>query len=194
MDYENYVKGKYMKMALKGIKMPFSEKWESALVAIQCLFVLVSNMQTQAAKLVDLASEEFNEAFSNGKPQPLNKDTEKYLANYLRAQNYMRASSFYIPQIILRLNPIIIEAKEKIDDGIFKYYIGNKAVLKGYFDEISKQITAIDDSTASAFPNEREEIEAIKNRLAETFNKTSDDIQDITSKFLTTLNLVEMIR
>ena len=193
MDYERYVKQKYMKMALKGINMPFAEKWESALVAIQCLFALISNMQMQAAKLVDSVPEEFNEAFSNGKPQPLNEDTQKYLSNYLRAQNYMRASFSYAPKIISKLDPIIIASKEMIDEGIFKYYVGNKGVIQGYLNEISKQITAIDNSTASTFPNEKEKVDAIKKGLAETFNKTSEDIHVITYKFSTALGLEEVI-
>ena len=48
MNYIEFVKGKYMKMALKGIKVPFTEEWESAMIATQCLFNINSTINNNS--------------------------------------------------------------------------------------------------------------------------------------------------
>lgn len=189
MDYENYVKQKYLKLAVKGVKIPFAEKWESALVAAQCIFSINSNMQMQAAKLVEGIPDKFNDDFSNGTPIKLNTEGIKYLSIYLRSQNFMRQAGHYISTSMPKLDAIILKEKEKIDEGIYKYYIGTKGVLTGYAEETEKQVAAIDNSLIACFPRNQEDLFKIRNELNETFTKTKIDLENLNAKFAEALTL-----
>lgn len=193
MNYEDFVKNRYMKKALKGAMLPFSEKWEGALVAVQCIFAINSNLQTQAAKLVDGVPDAFNDDFSSGKPIRYGGDAGKYLSFYLRAQNLMRTARDYLNANLTTLDKLIIPNKDKIDIGIYKYYIGNKEVLSVYASELTAQIVAIDASVQASFGAD-ESVKALKASLMQIFDRTREDLTQLTLKFGEATKLANMLK
>lgn len=193
MDYELYVKQKYLKIALKGKPLPFSEEWESVIVGVQCIYAISLSMQTQTARLIDKISDEFNEKFSNGKIIELNSDNLKYVSLCLRVQNLMLETRSYLTLLLPKFDPIILINKEKIDEGVYKYYIGNKALIIKYTEELSNLIEAMKNSLYVCFPAEQEKVEILKNELTETFNNTKEDINTITEKYTTALSLQKFL-
>ena len=189
MDYIKYIKGDYMKMALKGIKIPFQEEWESATVGAQCLFSINSTINNNALKLINAIPDSFAEKFESGMPLELNKETRKYIEIFLRVQNYLKTivsiSNIYLPPLIT----IVVKNQQKIDPGIYKYFVGNRSVLEGYASEAQKQVNAIDTSLNASFRDNIDDIRMIKEDLSETFAKTQNDLNNITTKFGEALGL-----
>jgi len=194
MNYESYIKQKYMKMALKGVKVPFSERWEAALVAAQCIFAINANMQTQAAKLIDNIDDAFNDSFSNGKPIELTGDAVKYLTLILRVQNYLIENRNYITKTLPQIDMLVVREKDRIDEGVYKYYVGNKGVLSGYSDELGNTINAISNSLSSSFIESQEKVNELRTSLSETFNKTKVDLISLTAKFSAALSLDDTLK
>ena len=194
MDYEEYIKGKYMKMALKGIRIPFSEDWEKAIVAVQCLFTVNSTMNNNALKLINAIPESFMDKFEKAQPIELDADSHKYVELLLRVQNYMRTintvSRTYIPQLI----DIIIKNRASIDAGLYKYFLGNRSVLENYAETAQEQVKAIDNSLNESFKSNLGEIEGIRKGMSETFVKTQEDINVILDKINTTLDLQRILK
>lgn len=194
MDYEEYIKGKYMKMALKGIRIPFSEDWEKAIVAVQCLFTVNSTMNNNALKLINAIPEAFMDKFEKAQPIELDADSHKYVELLLRVQNYMRTintvSRTYIPQLI----DIIIKNRASIDAGLYKYFLGNRSVLENYAETAQEQVKAIDNSLNESFKSNSGEIDGIRKGMSETFVKTQEDINVILDKINTTLDLQRILK
>ena len=194
MDYEEYIKGKYMKMALKGIRIPFSEDWEKAIVAVQCLFTVNSTMNNNALKLINAIPEAFMDKFEKAQPIELDADSHKYVELLLRVQNYMRTintvSRTYIPQLI----DIIIKNRASIDAGLYKYFLGNRSVLENYAETAQEQVKAIDNSLNESFKSNSGEIDGIRKGMSETFVKTQEDINVILDKINTTLDLQKILK
>jgi transcription termination factor NusB len=189
MDYIAYVKGKYMKMALKGVRIPFTEKWESAMVAAQCLFTINSNMNNNAAKLISSIPDTFEEKFEKAEPLEYNMEARKYIEILLRVQNYMRSinavSHTYLPPLI----DTILKNKASIDQGIYTYFIGIRTVQENYADSALEQAKAIENSLNASFQSNTEDIARIKRELADTFAKTQSDINTVITKFCSALDI-----
>lgn len=182
MDYEKYIKKKYMKMIMKNIRIPFSDEWEKGLVAEQFLFLLTNQMSESALKLLNAVPETFNQDFSDGKEMIYNKDNIFNINYFLRAQNFLNKLIKYIENNSGIIDNIIAPGKENIDIAIWKYYIGNKTVLKSLLDLANEQVIAINNSLASSFKDNQKELADQKNELIQTFNKTNEDINRITDK------------
>ena len=193
MDYMKYVKGDYTKMALKGIKLPFREKWESAAVGAQCLFSINSTMNHNAMKLIGAIPDSFMDKFENGQPLELNNETRKHVELLLRVQNYMKAivsASAILPPLI----DIILKNKQAIDPGIYKYFVGNRSVLENYSSEAQKQVSAIDASFTASFKDNANSIEQVRQDLSETLARTKSDLNGIIAKFAEALNLNDILK
>jgi transcription termination factor NusB len=197
VNYEKYVKGKYIKEALKGNKnsfAEFTEKWENAAVAMQCIFSINSSMNNNAVKLLDSIPDDFAEKFENGKPIEYNDNTRKYIELFLRAQNYMQTISTFTSENAPKLLEIILQNKDKIDIAIYKYFVGNKGVVDAYANESMKIVQNINNSLASSFKNNSLEITNIKEELSVIFLKTKNDLNVLVDKFANTLNLEDIIK
>ena len=189
MNYIEFVKGKYMKMALKGIKVPFTEEWESAIIATQCLFNLNSTINNNAVKLMSNIPDSFQDKFEKGELIEYNTETHKYIEILLRVQNYMstitQISYTYIPPLI----NIILKNKSSVDAAIYKYFVGNKSVLENYASIAQEQIKAINNSFNDSFKNNLEDIERARGNLVDTFSTTQTDVNNILNKISLALNL-----
>jgi uncharacterized protein YejL (UPF0352 family) len=189
MNYIEFVKGKYMKMALKGIKVPFTEEWESAMIATQCLFNINSTINNNAVKLMSNIPDSFQDKFEKGELIEYNTETHKYIEMLLRVQNYMstitQISYTYIPPLI----NIILKNKSSIDIAIYKYFVGNKSVLENYASIAQEQVKAINNSFSDSFKDNLQDIERIKQELQETFAITQTDINNLINKISFALDL-----
>ena len=194
MDYANYVKGKYMQMALKGKRLPFGEEWESAIIATQCIFTVNSSMNNNALKLLQGIPDAFMEDFSNGKPVAYNETTRRYLESFLRAQNYMNAISLFTFTNIPPLLKIILENKDKIDPAIYKYFVGNKAAVEKYAGMCAEQSQAITNSINASLRANKKEIEELKMELAPILDSTQTDLNNLMKRFVYALNLQNVIK
>lgn len=194
MDYTKYVKGTYANMALKGIELPFEEKWESAAVGAQCLFRVNNEMNNSTMKLINAIPDSIMDKFAKGETIEFNAETKKYVELLLRVQNYLQAivyvSDTYLPPLI----QLVLENKDSVDIGIYKYFVGNRAVLEGYAAEAQKQANAIGASLNASFANNQSDIEEARQRLAETFAKTRTDLNAILNKLVTALKLNGLIK
>jgi transcription termination factor NusB len=194
MDYENYIKGKYMKMAMKGVKIPFPERWESALIAMQCIFSINVVMNNNAVKLLEGIPDEFVEKFSNGQPLDYDGNSRKYIELFLRAQNYMQTISNFTLQNYPKLSEIIFADKSKIDIGIYKYCIGNKSVVENYGVVAREQAQSINNSLNASFKDKSEYIVRIREDMDTIFMKTSSDLAAIVGKFAYALDMEDIIK
>ena len=189
MNYIEFVKGKYMKMALKGIKVPFTEEWESAMIATQCLFNINSTINNNAVKLMSNIPDSFQDKFEKGELIEYNTETHKYIEILLRVQNYMstitQISYTYIPPLI----NIILKNKSSVDAAIYKYFVGNKSVLENYASIAQEQVKAINNSFSDSFKGNLQDIERIKQELQETFAITQTDINNLINKISFALDL-----
>ena len=178
-----------MKMALKGIKVPFTEEWESAMIATQCLFSINSTINNNAVKLMSNIPDSFQDKFEKGELIEYNTETHKYIEMLLRVQNYMstitQISYTYIPPLI----NIILKNKSSIDIAIYKYFVGNKSVLENYASIAQEQVKAINNSFSDSFKDNLQDIERIKQELQETFAITQTDINNLLNKISFALDL-----
>lgn len=178
-----------MKMALKGIKVPFTEEWESAMIATQCLFNINSTINNNAVKLMSNIPDSFQDKFEKGELIEYNTETHKYIEMLLRVQNYMstitQISYTYIPPLI----NIILKNKSSIDIAIYKYFVGNKSVLENYASIAQEQVKAINNSFSDSFKDNLQDIERIKQELQETFAITQTDINNLINKISFALDL-----
>jgi hypothetical protein len=190
MDYEKYVKGWYAKIALKGTRISFQYKWESAAVASQCFFNMNAVMNNNAVKLLSAVPDSFADKFEKGEPLELTAENRKYAEIFLRAQNYMRTisniSNTYLPPLI----EIILQNHAQIDPGIYKYFIGTRAVLESYAQAAQAQVVEIDNSINASFGN----LDELRMGLASTFLKTESDLKTTINKFAVALSIEDIIK
>ncbi len=184
INYEIYVKQRYIKLLLNNKIVELDENWEKGIIAEQYLFILSNKLTENALKILNGISEDFVESFSLGKPIEYTQNNIHNINYFLRAQNFLNKLI-----ITHNLNKGIIENiingeknKSMIDVGIYKYYLGNKIVLQNIIDIAQDQIIAINNSLSSSFKNNKQEIENQKNELIPVFNKTNEDINDIIDK------------
>ena len=195
MDFVAYAKEKYMKMAFKGIKIPFSEKWESALVAAQCIFALnIKLNQNSVMLLQNIQEEKFVEDFSNGIKIEYNDKSQKYIELFLRAQNLMKIINRLTATNMPKLNEIVLANKNNIDEGIYKYYVGDRLVVERYSQTSLEQAIAIENSLKTSFPNNEQDILAIKNQLQELFEKTNRETSELVKKFSDALEINDIVK
>ncbi len=193
MDYNTLVNQKYYKMAARGIKLPFTERWEAALVGVQALYEMNAKLETNAIKLLAEASDKFNDDFSNGVPMEVSAENMKYLSLYLRAQNQLRVSYQYLNPNLERLDALIVPAQQQIDIGVWKYYAGNKSVLRHFMDEVNNQIDAISNSTEACFINAKDRIRILKADLNPIFKQTRIDVNNFNSRISEALGLEDIM-
>jgi len=193
MDYGNFVKQKYMKLALKGTKLPLEKQWEKSLVGAQCLFSLNAKLMENAMKTIEQVDEDFNHSFSNGLPLPFDAKAEQTIPLYLKVEHYLKLSTYLVATALPKLTPPIVQAKNEIDTGIYTWFIGNKKVLEDSAEEAKKQIKQIENSLHDCFKNDQAKVEKAKGSMAETYNKVNSDVKLIIEKFTDALDLEDII-
>jgi hypothetical protein len=195
MDFVVYAKEKYMKMALKGIKLPFSQKWESALVAAQCIFAINLKLNQNSVMLLqNIQEEKFMEDFSNGVKIEYNDKSQKYVESFLRVQNLLIVINRLTTPNIPKISEIVLANKDSIDEAIYKYYIGNKSVAERYAQVGLEQALAIDNSLKTSFPDNQQEISTIRNQLQELFDRTNRETSDLVKKFSDALEISDIVK
>lgn len=194
MDYARYVKGDYMKMALKGKAIPFSEKWESAAVGVQCIFAINSNMNQSAAKLIEGIPDDWETKFSNGEPLEYDNRSKTNIELFLRSQAYLKTISSFLEDNLPPIMDIIMQNKEKIDIGIYKYIVGNKSVLENFANEALNQVNAIDNSIQASFKDNLDDIAELKRNIAYMLDKIPTDLQRLVDKFSNPLGLDNILK
>ncbi len=191
MDYNKYIKDEWTKMALKGIKIPFEKKWESALVAARAQFLLNQQMSANAAKLIEQISDPFYESFSKGTaidPSPANLSQ---LGIMLNIQDVYEQLSAYLARNMPPLTELILPAKLSIDAGIFNYWLGNKKVLEGAIETMKSTNGSIETSAEICFG--REHVQAGRKSMEQLFAKRHDDIKQINNKLAAALSLERVL-
>ena len=187
MDYNKYIKDDWTKMALKGIKIPFENKWESALVAARAAFLLNQQMSANALKLIEQVSDPFYESFSKGIAIEPNPQNLVQLGLMLNIQDIYEQLSAYLTRNMPPLTNIILPSKPNIDEGIFSYWLGNKKVLEGAVDTMKSTIGSIETSAEICF--NKQHMQESRRSMAQLFEKRSDDIKQINNKLCMALSL-----
>jgi len=193
MDYGNFVKQKYMKMALKGEKPPLEKQWEKSLTGAQCLFSLNAKLMENAMKTIEQVDEDFNHSFSNGLAMPFDAKAEQTIPLYLKVEHYLKLSAYLVAIALPKLTPPIIQSKDEIDNGIYAWFIGNKKVLEDSTEEAKKQIKQIENSLTDCFKNDQTKVEEAKSSMEETYNKVNSDVKSIIEKFTNALDLEDIV-
>lgn len=193
MNYEKYMKQTYMKMALKGQPIQ-GEQWENALIGVQCLYMLNAHLQSSASNLLGEATDEFNDAFSNGKPMPYDNATSRQLLFYLRAQCYMKAATMLVLPKFRKLDSIIVQNKESIDPAIWNAYVGNKALLANFAVESQNQVQAIDASARDCFAGDKDKVEVLRQAIEPQAEHINNDTEQVISKVANALGLVDILQ
>ena len=202
MDYGNFVKQKYMKMALKGTKLPLEKQWEKSLIGVQCLFAIYAKLSDNALMISQQIDEEFNYNFSNGLPIPFDKKSEQIIPVILKIEHYFRLNIYLISSILPKLSEPIIQAKDEIDNEIYNkpkkvsiygYFTTRKNILDNAVEEARMQIKQIENSLRDCFKNDQAKAEEIKKSMEETYNKVNADVKSYIEKFTDALNLNEIV-
>jgi len=193
MDYGNFIKQKYMKMALKGTRLPLEKQWEKSLIGVQCLFSLNAKLMENARQTIDQVDDEFNNGFSNGLAIPFDDKAEQTLPLYLKVEHYLKVSTYLVETALPTLSAPIIQSKDEIDKGIYAWFIGNKKVLEDSTEEAKKQIKQIENSLHDCFKNDQAKVEEIRKGMAETYNKVNADVKLYVEKFTDALGLNEIV-
>ena len=193
MEYGDFIKQKYMKLALKGIKLPLEKQWEKSLIGVQCLFALNAKLMENAMQTIEQIDDEFNNSFSNGLPLPFDTKAEQAIPLYLKVEHYLKLSTYLAATALPKLSEPIIQSKNEIDNSIYTWFIGNKKVLEDSTEEAKKQIKQIENSLHDCFKNDQTKIEEIRKSMAETYNKVNADVKSYVEKFTNALNLNEIM-
>jgi len=193
MEYGNFIKQKYMKLALKGTKLPLEKEWEKSLIGVQCLFTLNAKLMENAMRTIEQVDDEFNNRFSKGMFIPFDAKAEKTIPLYLKVEQYLKISSYIIDMFMPKLSEPIINAKDEIDNDIYIWFIGNKKVLEDSAEEGKKQIKQIENSLTDCFKNDQNKITKIKESMNETYNKVNLDVKSIIDNFSNALDLEDII-
>jgi len=193
MDYGNFVKQKYMKLALKGTKLPLEKQWEKSLIGVQCLFALNAKLMENAMNTINQVDDEFNSSFSNGLPLPFDAKAEQSIPLYLRVEHYLKLSTYLVTTALPKLSEPIIQSKAEIDNGIYAWFVGNKKILEDSAEEAKKQIKQIENSLADCFKNDQTKVEEAKSSMKETYNKVNSDVKSIIEKFTSALDLEDIV-
>lgn len=178
-------------MALKGIKIPFEKKWESALVAARAQFLLNQQMSANAAKLIEQISDPFYESFSKGTAIDLSPANLSQLGIMLNIQDVYEQLSAYLARNMPPLTELILPAKLSIDAGIFNYWLGNKKVLEGAIETMKSTNGSIETSAEICFG--REHVQAGRKSMEQLFAKRHDDIKQINNKLAAALSLERVL-
>ena len=189
MEYGDFIKQKYMKLALKGIKLPLEKQWEKSLIGVQCLFALNAKLMENAMQTINQVDDEFNNSLSNGLPLPFDAKAEQSIPIYLKVEYYFRLSTYLVSTVLPKLSEPVIQSKNEIDNGIYNWFIGNKKVLEDSAEEAKKQIKQIENSLHDCFKNDQKKVEEIRESMKETYNKINADIKSIIDKFTGALDL-----
>jgi len=193
MDYGNFVKQKYMKMALKGVKLPLEKQWEKSLIGVQCLFALNAKLMANAIGTIEQVDDEFNNGFSNGLPIQFDSKAEQFLPLYLKVEHYLRISTYLVAIALPKLSQQIIQSKAEIDNGIYAWFIGNKKVLEDSAEEAKKQIKQIENSLTDCFKNDQTKVKEVRGSMEETYNKVNSDVKSVIQKFTNALDLEDIV-
>ena len=180
-------------MALKGVKIPFEKRWESALVAARAQFLLNQQMSANAVKLIEQISDPFYESFSKGTAIDPKSDNLAQLGIMLNIQNTYEQLSAYLTRNMPPLTEIIMPEKSSIDDAkIFNYWLGNKKVLEGAIETMkSTFIGPIETSAEVCFG--KEHVQASRKGMDQLFAKRHDDIKQINNKLAVALDLERVL-
>ena len=187
MDYNKYIKDDWTKMALKGIKIPFENKWESALVAARVEFLLNQQMSANALKLIEQISDPFYESFSKGIAIEPTPQSLAQLGIMLNIQDIYEQLSAYLTRNMPPLTEIILPCRQNIDEGIFNYWLGNKKVLDGAVETMKSTIGSIETSAEVCF--NKQHVQKSRESMAQLFKKRRDDIKQINNKLCASLSL-----
>lgn len=187
MDYNKYIKDEWTKMALKGVKIPFEKRWESALVAARAQFLLNQQMSANAVKLIEQISDPFYESFSKGTAIEPKSDNLAQLGIMLNIQNTYEQLSAYLSRNMPPLTELIMPEKPSIDAGIFNYWLGNKKVLEGAMETMKATNGSIETSAEVCFG--KEHVQASRKGMEQLFAKRHDDIKQINNKLAAALSL-----
>jgi ElaB/YqjD/DUF883 family membrane-anchored ribosome-binding protein len=193
MEYGDFIKQKYMKLALKGIKLPLKEQWEKSLIGVQCLFALNSRLTNNAWQAIDQIDDEFNKSFSNGVPISFDAKAEQAIPLYLKVEHYLKLSTYLTASLMPKLADPIIQSKDKIDEDIYKWFIGNKKILEDSAEEAKKQIKQIENSLHDCFKNDQAKVQEIRESMKETYNKINTDTKSYVENFTNALDLKNII-
>ena len=193
MEYGDFIKQKYMKLALKGIKLPLEKQWEKSLIGVQCLFALNAKLMENAMRTIEQIDDEFNNSFSNGLPLPFDTKAEQAIPIYLKVKHYLKLSTYLAATALPKLSEPIIQSKNEIDNSIYTWFIGNKKVLEDSAEEAKKQIKQIENSLHDCFKNDQAKVEEIRESMKETYNKVSADVKSYVEKFTDALDLKEIV-
>ena len=193
MEYGDFIKQKYMKLALKGIKLPLEKQWEKSLIGVQCLFALNAKLMENAMRTIEQIDDEFNNSFSNGLPLPFDTKAEQSIPLYLKVEHYLKLSTYLAATALPKLSEPIIQSKNEIDNGIYTWFVGNKKVLEDSAEEAKKQIKQIENSLHDCFKNDQAKVEEIRESMKETYNKVSADVKSYVEKFTDALDLKEIV-
>ncbi|MFP3279177.1 MAG: hypothetical protein RXP92_02625 [Candidatus Micrarchaeota archaeon] len=193
MEYGDFIKQKYMKLALKGIKLPLEKQWEKSLIGVQCLFALNAKLMENAMKTIEQVDEEFNNGFSNGLPLPFDSKAEQAIPLYLKVEHYLKLDTYLVATALPRLSEPIIQSKNEIDNSIYVWFVGNKKVLEDSAEEAKKQIKQIENSLHDCFKNDQKKVEEIRESMKETHNKVNADIKSYVENFANALDLKNII-
>jgi len=202
MDYGNFIKEKYMKMALKGTKLPLEKQWEKSLIGVQCLFALHAKLADNALAISTQIDEEFNYNFSNGLSIPFDEKSKQIIPIYLKMEHYLKVMIYLISTILPKLSEPIIQAKDEIDNEIYNkpkgvsvygYFTTKKNIMEGGAEDARIQIKQIENSLHDCFKNDQAKVEEIRKSMAETYNKVNADVKSYVEKFTDALDLNEIV-
>jgi len=202
MEYGDFIKEKYMKLALKGIKLPLEKQWEKSLIGVQCLFALNAKLASNALMITQQIDEEFNYNFSNGLPIPFDEKSKQLIPIYLKIEHYHKLEVYLISTILPKLAEPIIQAKDEIDNEIYNkpkamsvygWFIKMKKVIEDAMEDARIQIKQIENSLHDCFKNDQTKIEEIRKSMAETYNKVNADVKSYVEKFTNALDLKDII-
>ena len=144
--------------------------------------------------LQNIQEEKFVEDFSNGIKIEYNDKSQKYIELFLRAQNLMKIINRLTATNMPKLNEIVLANKNNIDEGIYKYYVGDRLVVERYSQTSLEQAIAIENSLKTSFPNNEQDILAIKNQLQELFEKTNRETSELVKKFSDALEINDIVK
>jgi len=202
MEYGDFIKQKYMKLALKGIKLPLEKQWEKSLIGVQCLFALNAKLTNNAMMAMQQIDDEFDYNFANGLPIPFNEKSEQLISLYLKIEHYLKLDVYLISIILPKLSEPIIQSQNEVDNeiynkpkniSIYKLFAGNKKVLEDSAEEAKKQIKQIENSLHDCFKNDQAKVEEIRESMKETYNKVNADVKSYVEKFTNALDLKEIV-
>lgn len=192
MDYVDFMKGKYTKMALKGTVIPFGFEYEKALVAFSCIAMINSNVITNVLKMEEQVDQKFMDSFENGSHIDVMSNTNN-IKIMMGVRYRLKLISNYLIRQIERISPIIEPHLQEIDIGISKYYTGNSMILKKEAENYSNIANDITTSFKNSFSGNMDSISLLEEEALKNLT-TKADIEKLNDKFSTALGLKEVLK